>query len=219
MSKGEGKRIVIDSKHKLMLIRKHEAERAANDEAAMDFFMKVRGKGLQIAPMRESLPLTYYESNCFLNAYINMRHHYKELGLRMKVGSLGMNGFFEYGGKDWTLARFAASQVGSYTFDAHAWLEDKDGKIYDFVFDWYNSCAIINTGKPLGITGIIEGKTKAELEAVGLSYVEAPMDAVCYMIKSGAPWIKFCEESLLAGLSVFVSTGQQARLVGIKFQG
>lgn len=125
-----------------------------------------------------SIPLTYKKGYCFLNAYINSRHAYKDLGLKLKLGSLGLNGWFEYGGKNWGKADFFKThQPGSWTFDAHAWLEDAEGNVYDFCFKHYDwVCEVRGVGK-LKIQGLIEGKSKADLEALGLSYVTADAEA------------------------------------------
>lgn len=122
-----------------------------------------------------SLPLTYKEGNCFINAYINKTHYYKDKKLRMVYGSLGMNDWFEYGGKNWTLKDFKKKQEG-WRWDAHGWLEDSDGNVYDYAFEWYNEVAEINTKRGINIEGLIEGKSKDELKSLGLTYVEATKD-------------------------------------------
>lgn len=124
-----------------------------------------------------ALPLTYKCNNCFINCFINKRHYYKDKNLKYVIGSIGFNGWFEYGGKNWTKKDFERRHTeGSISWDAHAWLEDDDGNVYDYIFQSYNDVALTATRRPLTYTGLIEGKSKQWCEDNGLSYVAADME-------------------------------------------
>jgi len=96
-----------------------------------------------------SAPLRYIPGYCFHNAYINQNYHYKDRNLKLVIGSLSFNGWTEYGGINWTLADFVKNSPGGRSWDAHAWLEDDDGFIYDMVFDSYHWVAERRTGATL----------------------------------------------------------------------
>jgi hypothetical protein len=116
----------------------------------------------------------------------------------MVYGSIGMNDWFEYGGKDWKLKDFKKKQEG-WRWDAHAWLEDKDGNVYDYAFDWYNEVAKIQTKRPLKITGLIEGMSKSELKSLGLTYVEASKDVALAIFLSQKDTISNIVNDLKSG--------------------
>lgn len=120
-------------------------------------------------------PLFYSFGTCFMGAYFNQQNKYKDFKLRLIAGSLGMNGHFEYGGRDWKKADFE-TKISGEKADFHAWLEDKDGNVYDFLYDEYSMIARLNTGKGLRRTGLLEGVPKADLEALGIEYVPADAD-------------------------------------------
>jgi hypothetical protein len=123
-----------------------------------------------------SLPLTYKANNCYINAFINLRHHYKGKGLKLVIGSLGINRWFEFGGRDWTKSDFAKKMSGSFQTDSHCWLEDKDGNIYDYLFDDYDFWVKFRTNKPMRRKGLLEGVSKTDLRAVGIQYIPADKD-------------------------------------------
>ena len=120
--------------------------------------------------------LKYRENNCFVNAFLNKRHSYKDLNLKYVIGGLGVNGWVEYGGKDWTKEQYLLTYSLGPSIDAHAWLEDNEGNIYDFCFSGYSAAAFVRTGKPLPFSGLIEKKSKAECAAMGLTYYPADKD-------------------------------------------
>jgi hypothetical protein len=105
-----------------------------------------------------------------------MRDSYKGKKLKLVSGSLGVNGWFEFGGKKWTKKDFE-KKIDGYTTDAHAWLEDEEGNVYDFLFKEYNYWSLIRTKQPLKRTGLLEGVSKADLAKDGIEYVPAPKDA------------------------------------------
>ena len=117
--------------------------------------------------------LRYDLAECFINAAWNKSHAYSHLNLKFVVGSLGLAGHFEYGGKDYTASQFKAKPS-----DSHGWLEDEEGNVYDFIFPEYAEYATHWGKKPQFATGwAIEGISKADLLADGLEYVPAPPKA------------------------------------------
>jgi hypothetical protein len=110
----------------------------------------------------------YSDGSCYYNAEYNRLHAFKSLGLKWVVGGLGMNGWFEYGGKK----GFNYSQKWN---DSHAWLEDADGNVYDYCqpsWAWYCSANGVSDKLPLGVE--FRGVSKDELKKMGLEYVAAP---------------------------------------------
>ena len=165
-----------------------------------------------------SLPLTYKKGNCFINAYINSRHALKDLGLKYKIGSLGLNGWFEYGGKTWDKKKFMASWDGDYSFDAHAWLEDAEGNVYDFSFQHYNWVARVRTNKGLGLLGEIRGMSKADLKAKGLSYVEADKETQTAIFLKTLPHSRETEQGLLNGTRRWIEMGPEEAYLATDIQ-
>lgn len=111
---------------------------------------------------------SYPQDMCFYSAEYNRITAFKERNLRWVVGGVGMNGWFEYGGKeDYDYARWQ---------DSHAWLEDEEGNIYDYTQPcWAYYCSVngVNPeGLPLGVE--LRGVPKATLRRLGLQYVPAP---------------------------------------------
>ena len=154
------------------------------------------------------MPLIYYESHCFINAYLNKRHHYKNKNLKYVLGSLAFNGWCEYGGKDWKKDDFFKKHTAPISFDAHAWLEDEEGNIYDCIFPHYNYCAYVNTGKPMEIDGrlmeldeqfVLEGVPKSQCEAYGLNYYPADKETQTAIFIKMYPFLRSTEEKLQSG--------------------
>lgn len=120
-----------------------------------------------------TLPLTYKKDQCFINAYINHHNHYLDKKLRLVIGSFAINGWFEFGGKNWTKKDFIKNLTGTYTTDAHCWLEDEDGNVYDYIHEGYDFWVKIRTNKPMKFSGLVEGVSKADLLGKGIEYVPA----------------------------------------------
>lgn len=108
---------------------------------------------------------------CFINSYLNQKGIYKALDLKMVVGSVGWNGWFEFGGKGWTLMDFIKAKKGFSSWDAHCWLEDAEGNIYDYLSSVDDLYTRFRTGKGLKVLGVVEGVSKADLLAKGIEYV------------------------------------------------
>lgn len=118
------------------------------------------------------MPLTYYQNQCYFNAYINKKHHYKGKNLKLVIGSLGFYDWFEFGGKEWGMLEFAL-RLNTDSSDSHCWLEDEQGNIYDYIFKDYNRISKKRTGKVLPYLGILEGKSKEWCQSKGLTYLPA----------------------------------------------
>jgi hypothetical protein len=115
-----------------------------------------------------ALEARYIPAQCCANAYINCRYYYKNLKLKLVFGSLGLNGHYEYGGVNWNVGDFDKN-FG----DFHCWLEDDEGNVYDYIFDFYNDISKLITRKKLRIVGTLEGFSKTTLEQNGLHYIVA----------------------------------------------
>ena len=136
---------------------------------------------------------------CFLNAYINQQGIYKALDLKMVVGSVGWNDWFEYGGKGWTLLDFIKAKKGKGVggWDAHCWLEDAEGKVYDFISETDDLYTRFRTGRGLKVKGAVMGVSKADLKAKGVEYVPADADTQYAIFKSQMPHIADHAQALL----------------------
>lgn len=78
---------------------------------------------------RPTCSLSFYKFNqCKDNARIGLEIIEAE-GLHMVAGSLGINGHYEYGGRNWNHKKFKSKEFR----DAHIWIEDKEGRIYDYI--------------------------------------------------------------------------------------
>jgi hypothetical protein len=150
-----------------------------------------------------TLPLTYKAGNCYINASINRAHHYKDLGLKMVIGSLGINGWFEFGGRRWAKSDFAA-KINGYVTDSHCWLEDAEGNVYDFLFPEYQYWVRIRTDMPMRMTGLIEGVSKKTLARSGIEYVPAPMDAQMLLASATGAHVRDTVSGLISGSAFWV---------------
>jgi len=123
--------------------------------------------------VREGL---YVQDNCCL-VYntVNAMLGWKNLKLKLVAGSLGIGTtkpFFEYGGLAWK--KFSNFSKAGGRVDAHVWLEDEFGNVYDVVTQHIAWVAVVR-GKKISLRprDIIEGKSKEELRKLGLHYVRA----------------------------------------------
>ena len=122
----------------------------------------------------------YAVNNCFFNASINRQRAFAHLNLRQVFGSLGLNGWFEFGGENYTLADFIANPS-----DSHSWLEDSEGNIYDYCFKEYLEVVAIRNlvcGSKMRV-GELRKVSPADAKARGLTYVPAPKNAQDYLIE------------------------------------
>jgi hypothetical protein len=134
------------------------------------------GQQVSIISTETGKEVSYTLNQCFINAVRNRDNGYKELNLRLVIGSLGLNEWFEFGGKDWKTTKdwIVKGRKAPGTWDAHGWLEDEEGNVYDFVFDDYLNISDIRNGRGLLKAGIVEKKSKKQCERMGLTYIAAP---------------------------------------------
>jgi hypothetical protein len=110
----------------------------------------------------------YTVSNCYMNATMN---NVFSFGGKLKVvlGSIGLAGHFEYGGKTWGPNDFKRKPL-----DSHAWLEDDEGNVYDFIFpDYYDNARYWGKTPTFQAPWEILGISKADLAEEGLEYIPA----------------------------------------------
>ena len=153
-----------------------------------------------------TLPLTYKANNCFISAYINHHNHYKDKNLRLVIGSFAINGWFEFGGKNWTKERFAKTLTGEHTADAHCWLEDEVGNVYDFIHEDYAFWVKIRTNKPMKFSGLVEGMSKADLLGKGIEYVPADKETQQMIFLRIYKFCREAEQRLKKGTARWLGT-------------
>jgi hypothetical protein len=118
------------------------------------------------------------------SSLFNNTHAFAKFQLHLVYGSLGLgmqkNPFFEFGGKDWnTIDDFMTSPVstkdsmGRTSIDAHVWLEDDSGKIYDICTDYMRKVCKFRGLKIRSNISIIAGVEKSILEQSGIWHVAA----------------------------------------------
>jgi hypothetical protein len=114
----------------------------------------------------------WWFENCYYNAHYNRKYVKEWRNLRVVVGSLGLNGHYEYGGKKHTDRDYYDNP-----FDSHCWLEDEQGNVYDYFFDEYNDIARLWTGKTVMPPQVIAKAPKERLRLFGLDYIPASAKA------------------------------------------
>jgi hypothetical protein len=126
--------------------------------------------------------MRWIPKGCYWNAEYNKEELEKESGRKLKIvyGSLGLNGFFEFGGRDWDVKDFYPNP-----FDSHAWLEDSDGNVYDYIFDLYGRWIASRKIKVSFPTScLIRGASKKQLkEQFNIEYIPAPLIAQIDIVK------------------------------------
>jgi hypothetical protein len=141
----------------------------------------------------------YIDGHCMFSALLNQRRAYAHVvGLKLVVGSLGIGAakdaalqvdmkdgsgktarfrikrgvHWEYGAPNATRFEQFISAVG---IDAHAWLEDAQGNVYDRpgprLYDLVHAFKRTTT---FADTSVYEGVPKATLQRLGLHYAAAP---------------------------------------------
>jgi len=129
------------------------------------------------------------DENCFGRA-LYCQQKLAKLGVNFKivVGSLGIGKnkliFYEFGGLNNTHKKKEDFIKEPGKYDAHVWLEDSYGKIYDKVTGYIILCSQVRRVQlTFKNPTILEGVTKEELLFKGLSYVEAPNDIQCAVLQ------------------------------------
>ena len=93
--------------------------------------------------------------------------------------------------------------------DEMKYVMDTDGNVYDFCFDWYDGVSRTRTKKPLGISGLIEGVSKAELQTKGLTYLPADKATQAYMFIEMLKFLCSAEENLQTGKAYWLDFGHE----------
>lgn len=166
---------------------------------------------------RVVLEPTYKENFCFLNALINQQGVYKEKNLKIVVGSLGLNGWYEFGGKDWDTKKFMKKLShdnvdGFPSIDAHCWLEDEKGNVYDYIFENYDFISQLRTGKQIGHLGLMEKKTPKFCKMAGLHYLPASQEAQTAILDAMLPHMLTAKAKLETGRGKWVKVGGKYNL-------
>jgi len=140
MSSLEYKRLCILCDEKMCLIRICDDckkiypnadmldEPAEEDEIGIDFCDK---------PAEEKKAV-YNDNQCMFNVMKNKDGVFKHLNLKIVGGALGLGGWFEFGGKDWSHTKYMSKPN-----DIHFWLEDDKGNVYDYIQPSWNLVAKI----------------------------------------------------------------------------
>jgi hypothetical protein len=136
----------------------------------------IKNKSIKVFPKSGSdiLCIPY---NCMLNAMYNQQNIYKEKQLKVVYGSLGVGidtPFYDFGDPTWT--KFSQFQKGKHNFDAHAWLEDEKGNIYDMTTPYLLTVAKVHRlNIQFQAHEAIVCKSLEECRKIGLHYVAAPV--------------------------------------------
>ena len=121
----------------------------------------------------------------------NCAERFRSLGCRPVVGSMGLGVidersmpnqaagiWWEYGNPVWTTFGQFVSRDDNQTIDAHFWLEDPTGRVYDVIRP-HVLLALLSSGQMLPDERFpmdVCGQTKDELKKKGFHYVAAPKD-------------------------------------------
>lgn len=118
---------------------------------------------------------------CVRQAWYNSEHVYKSLNLKVVAGSLGIGihqPFYEYGGLDYTTlddfknSPYTKKNIFGYrSWDAHVWLEDDAGNVYDVITDYMILVAkIMSKDIKLDQATLIEKRRPRYLKRLGFRY-------------------------------------------------
>lgn len=151
-------------------------------------------------PSTVKLNLSFYRfGHCKDNALSALdKGIIKADGLHLVAGSLGLNGHYEYGGEAWTDKDFKKRNYR----DAHVWIEDNEGRIYDYIDPEWAHCASFWGVRPSFPTSgyTINGKKPEELrKAFNISYIPAEPGTQDKIIKNlGSKTMELTPEQVLA---------------------
>lgn len=134
---------------------------------------------------------TYFPLNCWWNSMANMDYFYTDRPLHLVFGTMMAESNVLFGDKsntdaDWV--RVLSAQTNG--IDAHCWLEDDEGNIYDKFFAEYNMMVYGRTGgrKRLNkarMNEVYEGISPAELlRTRGVSYKSMGTEASKMFLRS-----------------------------------
>ena len=148
----------------------------------------------------------YNYSRCWWNSMLNKDNYYALNGkrLRLRFGAMFVDGFSLFGERDWKNDDWFKAIITDKSggTNAHCWLEDEQGNIYDKFFPEYEACYWGQTGKrtrKAKMDEVYEGISPRQLLLTrGVSYKTMPDK---------------CAEFLLEELLV----GETARVMGQKW--
>lgn len=133
----------------------------------------------------------YNYGRCWWNSLLNKDHYYALQGrrLRLRFGAMYVDGFSLFGQRDWTEEQWEnelASPKHSDGTDAHCWLEDEQGNIYDKFFTEYEATFWGNCGKrtrKAKMDEVYEGISPRNLlRTRGVSYTAMPDGCAEFML-------------------------------------
>jgi hypothetical protein len=117
--------------------------------------------------------MNWISGECYYNAFAN-KEKMEELFKRkfyVRIGGLGLSGFFEYGSKNPNDNNYKTKPR-----DSHAWLESADGFIVDFTFSRYaDVCEIRGLPIKFPINKMVCGTRQMFKKKYGLEFVPATM--------------------------------------------
>ena len=115
------------------------------------------------------------EAQCFANAKANQQGAYADRNLKLVIGSLGFTK--KDGGIHWEFGYEKATvflMIKPHGIDAHAWLEDEKGDVYDIAQrSWLAIAAARGCAIHIKPLQAIEGVSKELLSRKGLHYLQA----------------------------------------------
>ena len=158
------------------ILKLHGLEYRANSEALGAFREQSSLVGFSEAAALTGSRFNGLLNDCVPTAVFNQAVAYKNLGLKIVVGSLGLgrgqNPFFEFGGRDCKDVRHFKEKKFA---DLHVWLQDSVGGVYDIFYPQYENIVAYRRGVPTTFRGktVIEGMSIRELAEKGLHYVPA----------------------------------------------
>lgn len=131
--------------------------------------------------------LIYIQDNCVTQTRYNaMRGRWASVlegGGRIAVGSLGLglpglpgtddSPWFEYGGQGFEkVHQFRSSPFTKEgQWDAHAWLEDRDGNVWDIISPYLKTVAKLRNKQLDAGLSIFSGKSKSDCARLGFHYI------------------------------------------------
>jgi hypothetical protein len=146
---------------------------------------------METTQQTETLPYQNAPRRCFLNAFVNSRHIYKGLNLKMKIGTMKYKQYYMY--QEPRTIEYVEREWNKYeAFAAHCWLEDDEGNVYDFWLD-----DMIGAGDMR-----IEKMTKKEIKKFHYEYIEFPKTIQTKMFVLMYKKLKMWEELLQMDVDV-----------------
>jgi hypothetical protein len=135
----------------------------------------------------------YAYAMCIFYSLLNQAGVYKDLGLKIVIGSLGLGigdkPYWEHGNPTASKASAFLLEDGRST-DLHMWLEDENGCVFDVISNEFIGIAFIRgcrTDLLRQNPEILEGAPKQNLSMRGFHYVPAPIKVQAEL------WVHLCK--------------------------